>query len=136
MALIDCRFIDLPTIIDSRGNLSIIEQNIQVPFNIKRIYYLYDVPSDAVRGSHAHKTLHQFIVALSGSFDVLLNDGVSSKRFHLDRAYRGLYLTPMLWRTLDNFSTGSVCMVVASEVYDETDYIRSYTDYQSLVNAK
>ena len=100
-----------------------------VPFDIKRVYYLYDVPGGSDRGSHAHKNLHQFIVAMSGSFDVVLDDGENKKRVHLARSYYGLYICPMIWRELDNFSSGSVCMVLASNKYDEEDYYRNYNDF-------
>jgi len=132
MALNDCKLIDLPKISDPRGNLSFIEGGRHIPFEIKRVYYLYDVPGGSDRGSHAHKNLHQFIVAMSGSFDVVLDDGQEKKRFHLNRSYYGLYVCPMMWRYLDNFSSGAVCMVLASSHYDEVDYIRNYTDFISL----
>lgn len=126
MPLEDCRIIELPKISDPRGNLSFIESDRQIPFDMQRVYYLYDVPGGSDRGSHAHKNLHQFIVAMSGSFDVVLDDGKDKKRFHLNRSYYGLYVCPMMWRYLDNFSSGGVCMVLASARYDETDYIRDY----------
>jgi hypothetical protein len=132
MPLNDCRLIELPKISDPRGNLTFVEGNDHIPFDIKRVYYLYDVPGGSDRGSHAHKILHQFIVAMSGSFDVLLDDGANKKRFHLNRSYNGLYVCPMMWRYLDNFSSGAVCMVLASSHYDEADYIRDYSDFISL----
>lgn len=132
MSLENCKLIDLPRITDPRGNLSFIESGLHIPFDIKRVYYLYDVPGGSDRGSHAHKNLHQFIVAMSGSFDIVLNDGINSKRFHLNRSYHGLYVCPMMWRDLDNFSSGSVCMVLASEHYDEGDYIRNYEEFIKL----
>jgi len=128
-----CRIIDLPKIEDQRGNLTFIEQCRHIPFEIKRIYYLYDVPGGGVRGGHAHKRLHQFIIAASGSFDVILKDGRSSVRHHLNRSYYGLYIPPMVWRELDNFSSGSVCIVLASDYYDETDYIRDYIEFQETL---
>lgn len=130
----DCRIIELPKITDPRGNLSFIEGGQHIPFDIKRVYYLYDVPGGSDRGSHAHKNLHQFIVAMSGSFDVVLGDGKEKKRFHLNRSYYGLYVCPMMWRDLDNFSSGAVCMVLASAPYDERDYIRDYMQFLSVVN--
>ncbi len=133
MALNDCKLVDLPKISDPHGNLSFIEAGKDIPFDIKRVYYLYDVPGGSDRGSHAHKNLHQFIVAMSGSFDVLLDDGKKKKRFHLNRSYNGLYVCPMMWRYLDNFSSGAVCMVLASSHYDEADYIRDYSDFISLI---
>ena len=129
MGIEECLLIELPKITDPRGNLSFIEGGQQIPFDIKRVYYLYDVPGGSDRGSHAHKNLHQFIVAMSGSFDVVLDDGKEKKRFHLNRSYNGLYVCPMIWRNLDNFSSGSVCMVLASEHYSEVDYIRDYADF-------
>lgn len=131
-----CRIIDLPKITDPRGNLSFIEGGRHIPFEIKRVYYLYDVPGGSDRGSHAHKSLHQFIVAMSGSFDVVLDDGREKKRFHLNRSYYGLYVCPMMWRDLDNFSSGAVCMVLASDYYDEADYIRDYQEFLRLANNK
>jgi len=130
MPLPDCRFIDLPKINDPRGNLTFVEGQIHIPFDIKRVYYLYDVPGGSDRGAHAHKNLHQFIVAMSGSFDVVLNDGDRERRFHLNRSYYGLYVCPMMWRYLDNFSSGAVCMVLASEHYDESDYIRDRGQFE------
>lgn len=121
--------IELPKISDPRGNLSFVEQNQHIPFEIRRIYYLYDIPGGSERGSHAHKNLKQLMIAISGSFDIRLNDGNDSKNFHLNRPYLGLYIPPMLWRSLDNFSSGSVCMVIASDLYDEDDYLRNYTNY-------
>mgnify|MGYP001416151010 CR=1 FL=1 len=129
MPISDCKLIELPKINDPRGNLTFIESMGHIPFEIKRVYYLYDVPGGSDRGAHAHKTLHQFVVAMSGSFDVVLNDGDRQHRFHLNRSYYGLYVCPMMWRYLDNFSSGSVCMVLASEHYDEIDYIRDYPDF-------
>ncbi len=129
MSVNKCKIIELPKISDPRGNLSFIEGGQHVPFDIKRVYYLYDVPGGSDRGSHAHKNLHQFIVAMSGSFDVVLDDGKEKKRFHLNRSHYGLYLCPMMWRDLDNFSSGAVCMVLASEHYDEADYIRDYDQF-------
>lgn len=129
MPLDDCRIIELPKISDPRGNLTFVESGNQIPFDINRVYYLYDVPGGAERGGHAHKELNQLIVAMSGSFDVVLDDGRGKKRFHLNRSYQGLYICPMIWRELDNFSSGSVCMVLASNFYDEADYYRDYDEY-------
>ncbi len=126
MSLEECRIIELPKIADPRGNLTYIEGKRHVPFDICRVYYLYDVPGGAERGGHAHKGLHQLIVAISGSFDIALDDGFTKLRFRLDRSYYGLYICPMIWRELDNFSSGSVCMVLASNLYDEEDYFRNY----------
>lgn len=124
-----CRMISLPKITDPRGNLTFIEGGNHIPFDIQRVYYLYDVPGGAERGGHAHKDLHQLIIAMSGSFDVVLDDGREKKRIHLNRSYNGLYVCPMIWRELDNFSTGAVCMVLASSKYDEDDYFRDYGDF-------
>lgn len=124
-----CQILDLPKIHDPRGNLTFIEGGRHIPFDIKRVYYLYDVPGGAERGGHAHKELHQLIIAMSGSFDVILDDGNNKKRVHLNRSYNGLYVCPMIWRELDNFSSGSVCMVLASNKYDEADYYRNYAEY-------
>lgn len=121
--------INLPKISDPRGNLTFVEGGSHIPFDIKRVYYLYDVPGGAERGGHAHKGLQQLIIAMSGSFDVVLTDGKEKKRFHLNRSYNGLYVPTMLWRELDNFSSGAVCMVLASNTYDEADYYREYDEY-------
>jgi len=132
MSIKQCSIINLPKIADPRGNLTFIEGGRHVPFQIQRVYYLYDTPGGAERGGHAHKNLHQLIVAMSGSFDVILNDGREKKRFHLNRSYYGLYVCPMIWRELDNFSSGSVCMVLASNFYDASDY---YRDFQEFLKA-
>ena len=124
-----CQMVSLPKISDPRGNLTFIEGSNHIPFDIQRVYYLYDVPGGAERGGHAHKGLQQLIIAMSGSFDVVLDDGRQKKRVHLNRSYNGLYVCPMIWRELDNFSSGSVCMVLASSKYDEDDYYRNYADF-------
>lgn len=124
-----CQMVSLPKIADPRGNLTFIEGGSHILFEIQRVYYLYDVPGGAERGGHAHKGLHQLIIAMSGSFDVVLDDGVSKKRVHLNRSYNGLYVCPMIWRELDNFSSGSVCMVLASNKYDKDDYYRDYAEF-------
>jgi dTDP-4-dehydrorhamnose 3,5-epimerase-like enzyme len=129
MSLNTCRIIELTKISDPRGNLTFIEAGRHIPFEIRRVYYLYDVPGGSSRGGHAHKGLSQLIVAMSGSFDVLLDDGREKKRFHLNRSYNGLFVCPNIWRELDNFSSGSVCMVLASNFYDEDDYYRDYSEY-------
>ena len=133
MSIGNCKIINLPKISDPRGNLTFIEGGSNVPFDIKRVYYLYDVPGGAERGGHGHKALHQLIVAISGSFDVVLDDGYEKKRFSLNRSYYGLYVCPMIWRELDNFSSGSVCMVLASNLYDEEDYYRDYNSFIEVV---
>lgn len=124
-----CRIIHLPRINDPRGNLTFVEGERHIPFSIQRVYYLYDVPGGAERGGHAHKALHQLIIAMSGSFDIHLDDGHGKKTIHLNRSYNGLYICPMIWREIDNFSSGAVCMVLASEYYDELDYYRSYDEF-------
>ena len=129
MSIKDCKIIELPRIADPRGNLTAIEAQRDVTFEIKRVYYLYDVPGGASRAGHGHKTLQQLIVAMSGSFDVLLDDGTTQEKYHLNRSYYGLYVGPMMWREIDNFSSGSVCMVLASDHYDEADYYRRYEDF-------
>ena len=129
MGIENCKLIELPRIHDPRGNLTFIEGGNHIPFDIQRVYYLYDVPGGAERGGHAHKALRQLIIAMSGSFDVLLDDGKEKRRFHLNRSYVGLYVCPMIWRELDNFSSGSVCMVLASNYYDEDDYYRDYVKF-------
>lgn len=129
MPINDCKIIDLPKIQDQRGNLTFIESDRHIPFDIKRVYYLYDVPGGSSRASHGHKKLHQLMIAMSGSFDITLDDGSQKKTFHLNRSYFGLYIPPMMWRDLDNFSSGAVCMVLASEYFDEQDYFREYADF-------
>lgn len=126
------KIIQLPRIEDNRGNLTFLESNRHLPFSFERVYYLYDVPGGENRGGHAHKDLQQFIVAASGSFDVTLTDGIEKKKFHLNRSYYGLYIPKMIWRELDNFSSGSFCLVFASKHYDENDYIRDYDEYLNL----
>jgi len=135
-SLADCHIVDLPKISDPRGNLTFVEGGRHIPFAIQRAYYLYDVPGGAERGGHAHKGLQQLIVAMSGSFDVVLDDGHQERRFHLNRSYSGLYVCPMIWRELDNFSSGSVCMVLASNRYDEDDYYRDYDQYLAAQGIK
>lgn len=129
MSIKECEIIGLPKISDPRGNLTFVEAGKHIPFNIQRVYYLYDVPGGAERGGHAHKKLQQLIIAMSGSFDVVLDDGKDKKRIHLNRSYYGLYIPTMIWRELDNFSSGSVCMVLASNLYHESDYYRDYDEF-------
>jgi dTDP-4-dehydrorhamnose 3,5-epimerase-like enzyme len=133
MSIKDCKIVELPKISDPRGNLTFIEGMQHIPFEIRRVYYTYDVPGGTDRGGHAHKALHQLIIAMSGSFDVTLNDGRNKKKFHLNRSYQGLYVCPMIWRDLDNFSSGSVCMVLASNIYEESDYYRDYNEYLAAI---
>lgn len=129
MPLKDCCIIKLPKIRDTRGNLTFLEGGRHVPFDIRRIYYLYDVPGGAVRAGHALKTNQQFLIAASGSFDVLLDDGLERRTYHLNRSYYGLFIPPMIWRVIDNFSSGSVCLALASKLYDPEDYYRDYDEY-------
>jgi len=136
LSIDDCKIIELPKISDPRGNLTFIEGMRHVPFEIRRVYYLYDVPGGADRGGHAHKALHQLMIAMSGSFDVTLDDGRNKKKFHLSRSYQGLYICPMIWRNLDNFSSGSVSMVVASNMYEASDYFRDYGEFMLCVTSK
>lgn len=128
-----CTIVELPKIQDPRGNLTFIEGTRHVPFEIKRVYYLYDVPGGASRAGHGHKALKQLMIAMSGSFDVTLDDGREKRKVHLNRSYFGLYIPPMIWRELDNFSSGSVCMVLASDIYDEGDYFREYDKFLKSV---
>lgn len=127
------KIINLPKIVDDRGNLSFIEQNNHIPFEIKRVYWIYDVPGGEIRGSHAYKTLNEFIVALSGSFDVVLNDGKKEKKFALNRSYYGLYVPKMYWRRIENFSTNSLALIMADDFYKEDDYLRDFEEFKSLV---
>lgn len=129
MSIDYCKIIELPKIHEPRGNLTFIESGVHIPFDVQRVYYLYDIPGGSERGGHAHKALHQLIIAMSGSFDVCLDDGKVKRRYQLNRSYVGLYVCPMVWRTLDNFSSGSVCMVLASDHYYEDDYYRNYTEF-------
>jgi hypothetical protein len=133
MGLESVQMIELPRIADPRGNLTFVESNRQIPFDIQRIYYLYDVPGGGTRGGHAHKRLQQFIIAASGSFDVILDDGYNRKSFFLNRSYYGLYVPNMLWRELENFSSGSVSLVLASLPYDESDYLRDYSEFAAMI---
>ncbi|MBL8510603.1 MAG: WxcM-like domain-containing protein [Betaproteobacteria bacterium] len=130
-----CKWIDLPKITDPRGNLTFVEGGVHLPFEIKRVYYLYDVPGGSTRAGHAHKALQQLIIAMSGSFDVNIDDGYKKKSYHLNRSYFGLYMPPMTWRDIDNFSSGAVCLVLASEHYAESDYIRNHDDFLRAARA-
>ena len=129
MSIKDCYLIDFPKISDRRGNLTFIEAEKHIPYDIKRVYYLYDVPGGSTRAGHAHKTLQQVLIAISGSFDVLLDDGIEKKSYHLNRSYFGLYIYPLTWRVIDNFSSNSVCLSIVSDFYKESDYIREYADF-------
>lgn len=131
----DVKIIDIPKIIDpkGRGKLSVVEKNI-IPFDIKRVYYLYDVPSDAYRGGHAHKNLIQFMIPLSGSFEVLVDDGANKTKIMLNKPHKGLLIPKGIWREMDNFSSGAVCAVLASDYFDEEDYFRDYNEYKKFKN--
>jgi dTDP-4-dehydrorhamnose 3,5-epimerase-like enzyme len=131
----DCKLTELPVIHAPEGNLTFIEEQQHVPFPIARVYYLYDVPGGATRGGHGHRALEQLIVAMSGSFDVVLDDGSERRTVSLNRSYIGLYMPPMIWRELVNFSSGSVCMVLASAPYDEADYFRDYDEFVTAATA-
>jgi len=130
-----CRLIDLPKISDPRGSLTFIEGIKHIDFPISRVFYLYDVPGGADRGGHALKECHQLLVAISGSFDVILDDGANKERVQLNRSYYGLHIPPLIWREMDNFSSGAVCLVLASRGYAEDDYYRDYQDYLSAIHA-
>lgn len=135
-SIYDCKLLEFPKNHQLNGNLTSITNLEEVPFNIKRIYYLYDVPGGNCRGGHAHKNLYQIMVALSGSFTVTLDDGMDKQSFHLFQPYQGLLIPPGLWRDLDAFSSGSICMVLASELYDEEDYFRDYKKFKVWKSSK
>jgi dTDP-4-dehydrorhamnose 3,5-epimerase-like enzyme len=135
-AALGCRIIELPRITDPRGNLTFLESGEQVPFEIARVIYLYDVPGGEMRGGHAHRELEQLIIAVAGSFDVVVDDGTQRERFSLNRSYHGLYVPPMIWREMDNFSSGSVGLVLASHVYDESDYYRDHDAFAQAAAAR
>jgi dTDP-4-dehydrorhamnose 3,5-epimerase-like enzyme len=136
MSVTLAKIIDLPKILDERGNLSFLEENKHIPFKIKRTYWIYDVPGGETRGGHAYKTNREFIVAISGSFDVVLNDGKDTKTFSLNRSYYGLYVPNGLWRQMENFSTNSLALIIASEDYNAEDYIRDYDQFLLSSNAR
>lgn len=136
MSLKDCQIIELPKINDPRGNLTFIEENKHIPYDIKRVFFLYDVPGGENRAGHALKKCNQLLIAASGSFDVTLDDGKEKQTFQLNRSYYGLHIPPLVWREIDNFSSGSVCMVLASELYREDDYYREYEDFLNAVRGE
>jgi dTDP-4-dehydrorhamnose 3,5-epimerase-like enzyme len=130
----DVQIIDLPRIPDPRGNLTFIEGDVHIPFEIRRVFYLYDVPGGETRAAHANVSLQQFFIAVSGSFDLVLSDGKASETFSLRRSYSGIYVPGMLWRELVNFSSGSVCLVLCDQPYDPDDYVRDYTEFERLTS--
>ena len=132
----DCQTIELPKIHNPAGNITALNENIDLPFRIKRVYYLYDVPGGEERGGHAHKNLYQLVVAASGSFDIVLDDGINKKTIQLNRPYFGLNIIPGIWREISNFSSGSICLVLASEFYNSADYIRDYLLFKGLKNER
>jgi len=127
----DCRLLDLPRVYNPAGSITSVNNLVEVPFSISRVYYLFDVPGGEARGGHAHKDLQQLVLAASGSFDLVIDDGTEKKRIHLNRPYTGLYMPPGIWRELDNFSSGSICLVLASLTYSEDDYIRDYPTFRA-----
>ena len=131
-----CELIELGKNHHANGNLTVVENEMQVPFDIKRVYYLYDAPGGEERGGHSHKALKQFIVAISGAFDVVIDDGINQRTITLNRPYQGLLIVPGIWRVINNFSSGAVCLVLASEHYDEADYVRDYQEFKQLTSTK
>ena len=126
------QLIKLPKILDTRGNLTFIESNVHIPFKIKRTYWIYDVPGGEIRGSHAFKKSQELIIALSGSFDVVLNDGKQESKYTLNRSYEGLYVPNLIWKSIENFSTNSLALVVSNIAYDEADYIRNFDEFKQM----
>ncbi|WP_295764445.1 FdtA/QdtA family cupin domain-containing protein [Undibacterium sp.] len=133
MSVDACKIISLPKYTDLRGNLSVVEESIHIPFDIKRVYYLYDVPIGVSRAGHGHEKLQQVIIAISGSFDVIVDDGAERKLFHLDRPDHGLYIPEMMWREVENFSSEGVCLVLASTLFNSDDYYNQYNDFLSAI---
>ncbi len=129
----ECQVVNLPKHTRINGNLTVVENGISIPFDVKRVYYLYDIPSGEARGGHAHRCLQQFIIAVSGSFDVVIDDGYNRRTVTLNRPYMGLHIRTGIWRELNNFSSGAVCLVLASEHYDEDDYIRDYNEFVEYI---
>ena len=136
MPIKECKLLEFPKISDPRGNLIFIEELRHVPFKFKRVYYLYDVPGGSKRGGHAHKNLHEILISLSGSFDVVIHDGIKQKKIQLNSPSKGLYIKPMIWRELKNFSSGAVCLVLASDTYIESDYYRDFEIFKKNIYLK
>jgi hypothetical protein len=132
----DCNIIHFPRIQDRAGNITPVQNGIEVPFDVRRIYYLYDIPGGEDRGAHAHKKLQQLIIAASGSFDITIDDGRNKKTVQLNRPYFGLHIRPGMWRSISNFSSGAICLVLASELYDRLDYLRTYDEFLNYINEK
>ena len=129
MTVDDCKLIEFPKVTDPRGNLTFIENERHIPFAVKRVFFLYDVPTAESRGAHAHRKLEQVVICLSGSFDILIDDGVTRRHVHLNRPWQGFYIPPMIWAAEENFDAGSVCLVLASQLFSEADYFRDYDEY-------
>jgi hypothetical protein len=132
--IFDCSILQLLKIHNRSGNITAVENNIHIPFAVKRIYYLYDIPGGESRAAHGHKKLEQLIVAASGSFDITIDDGVNKKTIQLNRPYYGLHIKPGIWRDISNFSSGAICLVLASQKYDEADYLREYSSFKNFKN--
>lgn len=135
MTVFDCSLIHLPKILDRRGNITVVNNGKEIPFEVNRVFYLYDIPGGESRGAHAHRECHQFLVAASGAFEVLMDDGNTKRQVMLNRPYIGLHIPPSIWASEINFSSGAICLVLASHYYDENDYIRNYNEY-TLFNKK
>lgn len=127
--LLDCKVVSLQKVSDRRGNLTVVQSGLDVPFHVKRVFYIYDIPGGESRGGHAHKTLYQFVVCMMGSFEVVIDDGVTKDIVRLNRSYTGLLIPSQIWAAEQNFSSGGICLVAASEFYNESDYIRTYEDF-------
>jgi len=130
----DIQLLDFPKVLDERGNLSFVQNSDQIPFDIERVYLIYDVPGGAIRGGHAYRQNQEVIIAISGSFDIVVNDGQSEVKYSLNRSYYGLYVPNGLWRQLENFSTNSLCLIIASHPYEENDYVRDFNEFKSIAN--
>jgi len=136
ISVYDCSVVNLPKIQNRAGNITPVHNSIDIPFDIKRVFYLYDIPGGEDRGAHAHKKCHQLLIAASGAFEVLLNDGSIQRIIQLNRPYIGLHIPPMIWASEINFSSGAICLVLASEKYDENDYLRDYSTYLKVIKGE